>query len=281
MKLVAFSRQCALPDGVAGSLQAAEADGNPEQYDWLLWWPLAAPGTMVLRLICGALSFLKQVIAKTLAAARGNRWALQVDETALQVDETAADQAADQSVSQAELARLLGNIVPEDDLCLEEADQEALAREGARFLEVISGPDGKAALDAIRAASQAVVNYTDATKRTALMLAASEGHLEACKVVLARSDFKSVNERNSVGSTALHFAAANDEVEICKLLLESPRFTLGVNAVNQNGQSALDFCDFGDGDARQVLRAAGASPGQGRSQRQQFSPNEFDAYTQG
>merc|ERR1712113_585233 len=61
-----------------------------------------------------------------------------------------------------------------------------------------------------------------------------------------------------IGSTALHLAAANGEEKICKEIIDCPRFTLGVNAENNNGLTPLDFClEFGEGEAAEVLRAAG------------------------
>merc|ERR1711924_453120 len=51
----------------------------------------------------------------------------------------------------------------------------------------------------------------------------------------------------------------NDHVEVCQALLACPRFLAGVNAQNFHMWTALDFAtEFGDGDAVEVLKAAGA-----------------------
>eukprot|EP00747_Dinoflagellata_sp_TGD_P209676 gnl/TRDRNA2_/TRDRNA2_83054_c0_seq1.p1 gnl/TRDRNA2_/TRDRNA2_83054_c0~~gnl/TRDRNA2_/TRDRNA2_83054_c0_seq1.p1 ORF type:complete len:102 (+),score=10.51 gnl/TRDRNA2_/TRDRNA2_83054_c0_seq1:120-425(+) len=58
-------------------------------------------------------------------------------------------------------------------------------------------------------------------------------------------------------------AAANDQPEICRELLHCSRFTLGVNAVNNQGATPLDFAvNFGDDhSAAAVLRDFGGEPG--------------------
>ncbi|CAE8581211.1 unnamed protein product [Polarella glacialis] len=160
---------------------------------------------------------------------------------------------AEEQMSQEALARLLGNSrsdeVPLNDCS--EAEAEA-------FLEVMRGQDSRLCLKTVRQASASVVNARDECIGNALHAAASEGHLEAVRLLLLRSDFRGVNCLNSIGSTALHIAAANDEEDICKVLLLCPRFTAGVNAVNDNGQSALDFAvEYGSGVCSPVLEAAG------------------------
>merc|ERR1711862_1047062 len=98
--------------------------------------------------------------------------------------------------------------------------------------------------------------------RNALLIGAAEGHVKACRALLERSDFLGVNSTNNIGSTALHLAAGNDERDICRLLIDCPRFTVGVNALNNNGQTPLDFAtEFGTGVAVKDLTDAGAESG--------------------
>lgn len=142
----------------------------------------------------------------------------------------------------------------------EEVVEEDLGPSGSEVLTAMEGDDSQHALEVVRTASTAAINFEDEVKRNALLLAVSEGHLEACRALLARPDFRGINARNTIGSTALHLAAANGETEVCKEILACPRFTLGVNAENNNGQTPLDFSlEFGEGDASEVLRAGGGN----------------------
>lgn len=186
----------------------------------------------------------------------------------------------DTKLTAAELAKILGNTVPDDedagDPChaprstgtfgnSEAVDEELVTAgvaaddkvAGEALLKAMEGDDSQLALRLVRDASPAVINYVS-EDRNALLVGAMEGHVEACRALLGRSDFLGANLTNNIGSTALHLAAANDHVEICKALIACPRFTAGINAENVNGLTPLDFShDFGEGNAARVLEAAG------------------------
>lgn len=153
--------------------------------------------------------------------------------------------------------------VPETEPAEEEVVTEgaaaAVTEAGEALIEALQGSDCALAVRLVRGATPAVVNYVDSSDQNALLVGAMEGHFEACRWLLARQDFTGVNIRNHIGSTALHLAAANDQVEICRALIACPRYTLGVNAENMNGQTPLDFSlDFGEGVCAEVLKSAGA-----------------------
>eukprot|EP00419_Tripos_fusus_P019885 CAMPEP_0172756802 /NCGR_PEP_ID=MMETSP1074-20121228/162484_1 /TAXON_ID=2916 /ORGANISM="Ceratium fusus, Strain PA161109" /LENGTH=214 /DNA_ID=CAMNT_0013590111 /DNA_START=62 /DNA_END=706 /DNA_ORIENTATION=- len=174
-------------------------------------------------------------------------------------------------LSPAELARLLGNTFAEEELNTTEEEcpsTEPVIQEttesmtGQEVLEAMEAAESQLAMSAIWHAGPEALNYADDLQRNALHLAAAEGHTGACNALLSRLDFAGVNAVTNVGSNALHLAAGNGSIEICRLLLASPRFTLGVNAKNQCGLTALDFAvEFGDGAARYVLEAGGAVRG--------------------
>ncbi|CAK8987905.1 unnamed protein product [Durusdinium trenchii] len=159
-------------------------------------------------------------------------------------------------LSQDELARILGNTLPQSKApTIRECDEK-------EFIEVARGSDSQAALEAVREAPAKVVNACDECSGTALHFLAAEGHVQACGALLSRDDFVEINARNGIGSTALHIAAANDEEEICKMILECPRFTAGASVANDNGQTPLDFAlEFGTGLCSSVLEAAGGQGG--------------------
>mmetsp|Transcript_142502 Transcript_142502/g.262789 ORF Transcript_142502/g.262789 Transcript_142502/m.262789 type:complete len:232 (-) Transcript_142502:6-701(-) len=171
------------------------------------------------------------------------------------------------NVTAGELSSILGNALPDpiiDDIARSlEAEEEAgenshVPAGGAELLEAAEGADSALALQRVQSASCAAVNATDELGRNALLLAAAEGHLEACQALLQREDFQGVNARTSIGATALHLAAANDEPEICRAILSCARFSAGVNASTNAGQTPLDFSmEFGTGDASEVLQEAG------------------------
>merc|ERR1712151_35128 len=143
---------------------------------------------------------------------------------------------------------------------IEEITEEDPGPTGEEVLSAMESGDSERAVEVAKIASTTAINYTDEVSRNALLLAASEGHLEAVHILLKRNDFRGVNARNSIGSTALHQAAANGEPEVCQAILSCSRFNLGVNVQNNNGQTPLDFSvEFGEGDAAEVLRAAGAT----------------------
>lgn len=152
--------------------------------------------------------------------------------------------------------------VAEDEL--EDEPEPELDSDALAFLEALEGADHELACELAGLASTATANAVDCLGRNALILAAAEGHLEACRLLLSREDFRGVNGRTSVGASALHLAAANDEPEISEAILACSRFVEGVNATTYAGQTPLDFCnEFSGGAAREVLVAAGAEPGRG------------------
>jgi len=133
----------------------------------------------------------------------------------------------------------------------------------AEFLQILEGCDSELAASAVRRVSAEVLNHrSDDDCRSALLLAAMEGHADACSALLERDDFVGVTARGSIGSTALHMAAANGHRQICQMLLRCPRYDPpgGVNAVNDNGQTAFDFAvEFGDQACANLLASAGGS----------------------
>eukprot|EP00747_Dinoflagellata_sp_TGD_P169321 gnl/TRDRNA2_/TRDRNA2_198047_c0_seq1.p1 gnl/TRDRNA2_/TRDRNA2_198047_c0~~gnl/TRDRNA2_/TRDRNA2_198047_c0_seq1.p1 ORF type:complete len:290 (+),score=60.64 gnl/TRDRNA2_/TRDRNA2_198047_c0_seq1:21-890(+) len=211
----------------------------------------------------------------------------------------AAKDGDEPQLSARELARILGNSAPQEDAGenLEETEEEApppvrqpLSENELRELvqevvarrapisevpEVDLGPSGEELLQGleedghnlavhlVKKADSTAINFVDDCGRNALMFCASEGHWQACRVLLSREDFEGINLRNNTGATALHMAAANDYPDICRALLECPRFTQGVNAETDQGATPLDFAmNFGDDhSAATVIRNAGGLPG--------------------
>ena len=67
---------------------------------------------------------------------------------------------------------------------------------------------------------------------TPLHLAATNGHLEICKLIVENMDEQGdKNPKNNFGNTPLHYAAADGHFEICKLLAEK--------IVNKNPENNL------------------------------------------
>eukprot|EP00929_Paragymnodinium_shiwhaense_P048449 TRINITY_DN24491_c0_g1_i1.p1 TRINITY_DN24491_c0_g1~~TRINITY_DN24491_c0_g1_i1.p1 ORF type:complete len:229 (-),score=55.85 TRINITY_DN24491_c0_g1_i1:486-1172(-) len=132
----------------------------------------------------------------------------------------------------------------------------------ALFSSIEDGADEAVILRMLQEADRDSINSADkAGQASALLLSlATAGHLEAVRYLLSREDFDGVNARYLAGTTALHQAAVNGHLEICRELLACPRFTLGVNATTNRGQTALDFCrEFGGSEAAELLVAAGAT----------------------
>merc|ERR1740117_2697926 len=114
-------------------------------------------------------------------------------------------------------------------------------------LEAMEGNDQSLALELVTSASTEAVNVRDDRGGTLLLAAATSGHTEACRMLLARDDFDGINAQAISGTCALHLAAANSHLDICSQLLSCPRFELGVNAPTDRGQTPLDFCrEFGN-----------------------------------
>jgi len=184
--------------------------------------------------------------------------------------------SATTQLSPAELARFLGNSAPEEEVktteeqcpAAEPTSEEPVTEEkketmtGEQVLEAMAGGESHLAVSAALHAGPEALNYADDCERNAMHLVACEGHTSACNALLTRLDFAGVNAVTNIGSNALHLAAGNDNLEICRLLLASPRFTLGVNATNHSGLTALDFAiEFGEGVARSLLEAKGGARG--------------------
>jgi ankyrin repeat protein len=92
--------------------------------------------------------------------------------------------------------------------------------------------------------------------QTALHLAAANGHLEVVELLLRY--ITDVNVQDECGMTALHWAAGNGHVDVVKLLLP---YTVDVNARigggNLKGWTALHMAT--EGDVVQALSNAGAN----------------------
>lgn len=144
-------------------------------------------------------------------------------------------------------------------------DHDEGGTDAENFLKAFESADHDRALELVRNASAVEINSEDhAEVRRVMLIAAMEGHIEVVRDLLAREDFEGVNATDLIGSTALHLAAGNDQVEVCELLLASPRYMAftSVNAVNSHGRTPFDFAqEFGNGEAADVLRAAGATGG--------------------
>lgn len=170
-------------------------------------------------------------------------------------------------LSPSELAALLGNTCPDapssgeadtEDLHASEGLEGEGGPSGEALLEGLSCEDGATARALVMQAGPLALNVVDDIGRNALLIAAAEGHLDACRALLHRADFRGVNQRNLIGSTALHIAAGNGQADICHCLLDCPRYSLDVNAVNSQGKTPMDFAiEFGEGVAAGVLDAAG------------------------
>eukprot|EP00928_Gymnodinium_smaydae_P061045 TRINITY_DN4508_c2_g1_i1.p1 TRINITY_DN4508_c2_g1~~TRINITY_DN4508_c2_g1_i1.p1 ORF type:complete len:335 (-),score=99.44 TRINITY_DN4508_c2_g1_i1:113-1072(-) len=232
-------------------------------------------GTILVALVCGR---RQSDGCRAVGAMNGASAAPAPAATAGSAAPSAA--ADDAPMGAEELARLLGNNAPRKAASTEPRSAAAAATaaaaaaayaaaaeespgsnpRGEELLQTLERHDHGAAERAVRAADIRTVNYTDECNRNALFIAVAEGHVEACKLLLAREDFGGVNARNPVGATVLHIAAANDETEVCRAILECPRFEHGINAETKAGQTPLDFyTEFGEGDPEmmQLLSTAG------------------------
>ncbi|CAE7733296.1 Ankrd6 [Symbiodinium pilosum] len=199
---------------------------------------------------CQMLSCMAQMLRKWLQRLFGVRCrdALLADLNEATPQQVQGPLEVAQSISEEELAHILGNSFPssEQRQFAEGKESEDLERLQEEFLEIVQACDSQAALRAVQSATSDIVNASDDCVGSALHFIAAEGHVQACRSLLSRADFVQVNARNGIGSTALHIAAANDEEEICKMILACPRFTLGAGAFNNNGQTPMDFAaEFG------------------------------------
>ena len=76
-----------------------------------------------------------------------------------------------------------------------------------------------------------LVDDEDASKRTALHLAARNGHLEVVKYLLEKGGAE-VNEEDNDGWTALHLAARYGHLEVVKYLLEKGGTEVNVEGID-------------------------------------------------
>jgi len=91
---------------------------------------------------------------------------------------------------------------------------------------------------------------------TALNLAARSGHVQVMKFLFERK--ADPNSRNDFAETPIMCAANRARGNICRMLLEQ---RADVNALDENGDNALDFLGMGNSarkkDCREALRKAG------------------------
>lgn len=66
--------------------------------------------------------------------------------------------------------------------------------------------------------NNAMLNTSDISGYTALMLAAGNGHVDVVNALVANSHIQ-INATNTYGNTALFFAASHDHMDIVKILL--------------------------------------------------------------
>src|ERR1043166_6117367 len=98
-------------------------------------------------------------------------------------------------------------------------------------LVTVAAENGKLTAATFLATHGANLNARNRYGETALMLAASRGHIDIVKLLLAQRA-----QVNQPGWTALMFAAAAGQLEIARLLIAAGA---NVNAVSDNGTSAL------------------------------------------
>lgn len=80
--------------------------------------------------------------------------------------------------------------------------------------------------------------------QTALHLAALNGHIGACRVLLSSPRFLLCNAKDRAGRTALHLAALQGHAGCVKALVEEPRFT-EAGAADNCGRTALTMAALG------------------------------------
>lgn len=96
-------------------------------------------------------------------------------------------------------------------------------------------------LEVFTALQEARVDWEmrDSLGRSALLVTAQFGHLEAMKQ-LVNVHKANIGARDQAGNTALHLAATSGHLPVCQYLVETLAFPLDVK--NVQGQTALDMC---------------------------------------
>ena len=114
--------------------------------------------------------------------------------------------------------------------------------------------DGSGASGGLFAMSRPLVDsHTDSDKTGDIFIACQTGDAEGVACLLSTEAGKAlVHRRNSVQETPLHAAADGGHVSVVQLLLAADAV---VNAVEDNGQTALDYAvALGHDDAAALLR---------------------------
>eukprot|EP00929_Paragymnodinium_shiwhaense_P013121 TRINITY_DN120987_c0_g1_i1.p1 TRINITY_DN120987_c0_g1~~TRINITY_DN120987_c0_g1_i1.p1 ORF type:complete len:273 (-),score=62.92 TRINITY_DN120987_c0_g1_i1:97-915(-) len=209
---------------------------------------------------------LLRCAASFVAAFTGNRQRLAVDDAAS--SETAPLNAngptEEQKLSATQLAALLGNQPPEDEVLQEELPNKRnaaeVASEATELRRALEGSDSGLAARLAKGASAEALNILDELGRSVLLLGTAQGHSAACQAILSRPEFIWANKKDMIGNTALHLAAGNDYIDICQDILACPRFSAGIDVKNDRGQTPLDFAkEFGDGEAAIYLQGVGGT----------------------
>jgi ankyrin repeat protein len=87
------------------------------------------------------------------------------------------------------------------------------------------------------------INFAAKNGKTALLVAAEEGHKEVCELLIPRMTSEAINAVGKSGETALHWAAWKGHKEVCELILQM--IPEAINAVHQEDNTALHFAAGG------------------------------------
>ncbi|MDR3285152.1 MAG: ankyrin repeat domain-containing protein [Holosporales bacterium] len=133
--------------------------------------------------------------------------------------------------------------------------QEFLTRkEVGQLFDAVAGGNGQEVEKLISDYMNAFVNVRKSNGITPLYTAASLGHTEAVRALLAAGANREI--KGTDGSTPLFIAAWNGKIEAIKVLIEAGA---NVNAQNNRGDTPLHYAAFkGHTEVVKVLLAAGA-----------------------
>eukprot|EP00927_Polykrikos_kofoidii_P064265 TRINITY_DN59377_c0_g1_i1.p1 TRINITY_DN59377_c0_g1~~TRINITY_DN59377_c0_g1_i1.p1 ORF type:complete len:339 (-),score=50.41 TRINITY_DN59377_c0_g1_i1:102-1118(-) len=163
------------------------------------------------------------------------------------------------------------DVVPKETTTAEDESGSIRPRQsptGAEFFKMLDRASDREVTELALICDESSINHLDDSGRSALLIAAAEGHVSLCRTLLDRADFHGINHVDLIGSTALHFAAGNDHVSICEVLLASPRFESDLNTTNVHGKTSLDFAvEFGHSTTVAALKRIGGIAGHGASRR--------------